>query len=144
ASEHVPERAHACVILEGGRLSRHDGFDREQIERAFWYTLLEGKVSRGASTISQQTARSLWLGIDRSISRKLAEALLAAELERGVDKRRILEIYLNIIELGPEVHGVVEAARYHFGKHPSRLSLLEALHLASMAPAPVGYSRRFA
>lgn len=140
----IPTVALAFVILEDARFWKHDGFDREQIERAFWFNVLEGKVRRGASTITQQTARSLWLGIDRSISRKLAEGLLAAELERGVGKQRILEVYLNIIELGPEVHGVVEAADYHFGKHPSQLNLIEALHLASMAPAPVAYSERFA
>jgi hypothetical protein len=142
--EQVPKLALAFVILEDSRFWEHDGFDREQIERAFWFNLFEGRVSRGASTISQQAARSLWLGVDRSITRKLAEAVLAAELERGLDKQRILEVYLNIIELGPEVHGIVEASRYHFGKQPAELELLEALHLASLAPAPVGYSRRFA
>jgi len=140
----VPQLARAFVILEDTRYWEHDGFDREQIERAFWFNVLEGRISRGASTISQQATRSLWLGIDRSVARKLSEAMLAAELERSLDKRRILEIYLNIIELGPEVHGVAEAARYHFGKEPRNLSLIEALHLASMAPAPVAYSRRFA
>jgi membrane peptidoglycan carboxypeptidase len=142
--EQVPKLALAFVILEDARFWEHDGFDREQIERAFWFNLLEARVSRGASTITQQAARSLWLGVDRSITRKLAEAVLAAELERGLDKQRILEVYLNIIELGPEVHGIVEASRYHFGKQPAELELLEALHLASLAPAPVGYSRRFA
>lgn len=140
----VPQLALAFVILEDARYWQHDGFDREQIERAFWYNLLEGRVRRGASTITQQTARSLWLGIDRSLARKFAEALLTAELERTLDKRRILEIYLNIIELGPEIHGVTEAARYHFDKEPEELELIEALHLASLAPAPVAYSRRFA
>ncbi|PRP91064.1 Penicillin-binding protein 1F [Enhygromyxa salina] len=140
----VPKVALAFVILEDARFWTHDGFDREQIERAFWFNLLEGRVSRGASTISQQTARSLWLGNDRSVARKLAEAMLAAELERGLDKRRILEVYLNVIELGPEIHGIAEASRYHFGKEPGELELIEALHLASLAPAPVAYSRRFA
>lgn len=142
--ERVPELALAFVILEDARFWQHDGFDREQIERAFWFNLLEGRVRRGASTITQQAARSLWLGIDRSVARKLAEAMLAAELERGLDKRRILEVYLNVIELGPEIHGVAEASRYHFGKEPGQLELIEALYLASLAPAPVAYSRRFA
>jgi hypothetical protein len=150
----VPQLALAFVILEDWRFWSHDGFDREQIGKAFWYDLMAGRTSRGASTISQQTARSLWLrldhgqgrapGFDRSVARKLVEALLTAELERQIDKERILEVYLNIIELGPGVHGVTEAARYHFGKRPQDLDLLEALHLASLAPAPVGYSRRFA
>ncbi len=140
----VPELALAFVILEDWRYWDHDGFDRDQLDKAFWYDLLAGRVARGASTISQQTARSLWLGIDRSIARKLVEALLTVELERRIDKQRILEVYLNVIELGPEIHGVEEAARYHFGKRPEQLDLIEALHLASLAPAPVAYSRRFA
>lgn len=140
----IPEVALAFVILEDARFWTHDGFDREQIERAFWFNLIEGRVRRGASTISQQAARSLWLGIDRSMTRKLAEALLAAELERTVGKQRILEVYLNVIELGPDIHGVVEASEYHFGRHPNELNMREALHLASLAPAPVAYSKRFA
>ncbi len=150
----VPNLELAFVILEDWRFWDHDGFDRQQIGKAFWYDLMAGRTRRGASTISQQTARSLWLrldhgsgqapGFDRSIARKLVEALLTAELEQQIDKRRILEVYLNVLELGPEVRGVTEAARYHFGKRPRDLDLLEALHLASMAPAPVGYSRRFA
>ncbi|MFV8756388.1 transglycosylase domain-containing protein [Nannocystaceae bacterium ST9] len=150
----IPQLELAFVILEDWRFWDHDGFDRDQIAKAFWYDLMAGRTRRGASTISQQTARSLWLrldhgpgqapGFDRSVARKLVEALLTAELEREVDKRRILEVYLNIVELGPEVRGVTEAARYHFGKRPQDLDLLEALHLASLAPAPVGYSRRFA
>lgn len=156
----IPELERAFVILEDWRFWDHDGFDREQIEKAFWYDLMAGRTQRGASTISQQTARTLWLGLapaepgspvsrrrpafDRSIARKLVEGLLTAELERSTDKRRILEVYLNVIELGPNVRGVAEAARYHFGKRPQELDLVEALHLASLAPAPVGYSRRFA
>lgn len=155
----IPELERAFVILEDWRFWDHDGFDREQIEKAFWYDLMAGRTQRGASTISQQTARTLWLGLapaepgspnlrrpafDRSIARKLVEGLLTAELERATDKRRILEVYLNVIELGPNVRGVTEAARYHFGKRPQELDLVEALHLASLAPAPVGYSRRFA
>jgi hypothetical protein len=150
----IPNLELAFVILEDWRFWTHDGFDREQIHKAFWYDLMAGRARRGASTISQQAARNLWLrvdhgpgrapGFDRSVARKLVEALLTAELERQIDKRRILEVYLNIIELGPGVHGVTEAAHYHFGKRPQDLDLLEALHLASLAPAPVGYTRRFA
>jgi hypothetical protein len=140
----APDLARAFVILEDARFWHHDGFDREQIERAFWHNLGVEGFSRGASTITQQTARNLWLGHERTLGRKLQEALLTARLERELDKRRILEIYMNIIELGPEVHGVADAARYHFGRAPHELNTLQALHLASLAPAPVTYSRRFA
>lgn len=139
----APNLARAFVILEDNRFWQHDGFDREQIERAFWHNLGAKGFSRGASTITQQTARNVWLGHERSLGRKIQEAVLTTRLESDLKKRRILEIYMNIIELGPGVHGVAEAARYHFGRQAHELNVLEALHIASLAPAPVTYSRRF-
>lgn len=143
SSRAVPELVAAFVVMEDTRFFRHDGFEPQQIERAVWFNLGAGRFARGASTISQQTARNLWLGMDRSLGRKLQEAMLTSMLEANLDKRRILELYLNIIELGPNVYGVSEAARYHFGKPAQRLTQLEAAHLASLAPAPVSLSRRF-
>jgi len=140
AAGHVPE---AFVILEDASFWRHDGFDRGQIERALWHNLRQGRISRGASTISQQAARNLFLGIDRSLGRKLQEAFLTARLEATVPKHRLLEIYLNIIELGPGVHGIEEAAQFYFGRPARALNPLEALHLASLAPAPHRYGERF-
>ncbi|TPV92401.1 MAG: hypothetical protein B7733_25985 [Myxococcales bacterium FL481] len=140
----VPQLGRAFVVLEDSAFWQHDGFDREQMARAFWYNLGVGRVSRGASTITQQTARNLWLGGQRTLARKLQEAILAARLESELSKSRILELYLNIIELGPGVHGVHEAAHYHFGTDPEHLELLQALHVAALAPAPVPLSRRFA
>lgn len=140
----VPRVARAFVTLEDTRFWMHDGFDREQIERALWHNLTVGRVSRGASTITQQAARNLWLGIDRSAGRKLQEALLAMRLEEAIDKERILELYVNIIELGPGIHGIADAAEYHFGKPAPDLEIVEAIHLASMAPAPRGLSDKFA
>ncbi|MCA9707141.1 MAG: transglycosylase domain-containing protein [Myxococcales bacterium] len=139
----VPLLARAFVALEDRRFWRHDGFDREQMRNAFWHNVVEGRVSRGASTISQQAARNLWLGIDRSWGRKLQEALLTARLESAVDKRRIMELYLNVIELGPGTHGVQEAALLYFGKPASELTVLQAVHLAALAPAPTRYAERF-
>jgi hypothetical protein len=140
----VPRLAAAFLVLEDSRFHSHDGFDRRQIERALWHNLGVGGMKRGASTISQQTARNLWLGVDRSLGRKVQEAVLTARLEAEVPKDRIFELYLNLVELGPEVHGVREAALFHFGREPEELNLLEALHLAAHAPAPVTTSRRFA
>ncbi|MBL4684482.1 MAG: transglycosylase domain-containing protein, partial [Nannocystaceae bacterium] len=132
--------ADALVTLEDYRFWDHDGFDREQIRNAFWHNLVVGRVSRGASTVSQQAARNLWLGVDRSMARKIQEALLTARLEARLDKARILELYINVIELGPDVHGVQEAAQFYFGKDATALNPLQAVHIASLAPAP----RRFA
>jgi hypothetical protein len=140
----VPLLAGAFVTLEDTHFRKHDGFDRAQLTNALWHNFRVGGISRGASTITQQTARNLFLGVDRSIGRKLQEALLTARLEQELDKSRILELYLNVIELGPGVHGVEEAARFHFGKSAHELEVVQAIHLAMLAPAPHRYSERFA
>lgn len=140
----VPKLASAFIALEDMRFWYHDGFDREQIERAFWHNVVRGRVRRGASTISQQTARNLWLGVDRSIARKLQEAYLTTRLETEVSKTRILELYVNLVELGPGVYGVDAAAEFYFGKPATELDVLQAVHIASLAPAPVTYAERFA
>jgi Transglycosylase len=140
----VSRLAEAFIALEDMRYWYHDGFDREQIERAFWHNLKNGRVRRGASTISQQAARNLWLGVDRSLARKLQEAYLTALLEAGVSKSRILELYLNLVELGPGIYGVDAAARHHFGVPADQLDVLQAIHIAALAPAPRTLSDRFA
>lgn len=140
----VPRLGRAFTILEDARFWRHDGFDREHIERAVWHDLGVGRFARGASTITQQTARNLWLGVDRSLGRKLQEAFFAARLERSLDKRRILELYMNIIELGPGIYGIEPAAQFYFGRPARDLNLIESLHLAALAPAPVRFAERFA
>lgn len=139
----VPLLARAFVALEDRRFWKHDGFDREQMANALWHNVVEGRVRRGASTISQQAARNLWLGIDRSWGRKLQEALLTARLEATTSKVRIMELYLNVIELGPGVHGVADAAQLYFGKPASSLNALQAVHIAAMAPAPNRLAKRF-
>lgn len=135
--------AAAFVSLEDNRYWRHDGFDREQMRNALWHNLDRRRISRGASTISQQAARNLFLGVDRTIARKLQEAFLTTRLEAHVSKSRVLELYLNIIELGPGIHGIEDAAQYHFGKSAAALSIPQAIHLAKLAPAPSTYSKRY-
>ena len=134
----------AFQTLEDSRFLEHDGFDREQIANALWHNLIRGGVQRGASTISQQTTRNLWLGVDRSAARKLQEALLTTRLEAAVPKRRILELYLNLIELGPGLYGVEAAAQHYFGKSAGDLSVRETVHIAALAPAPSRFAERFA
>jgi hypothetical protein len=139
----VPKLATAFIGLEDMRYWYHDGFDREQIERAFWHNVVSGKVRRGASTISQQTARNLWLGVDRSIARKLQEAYLTTRLETAVSKTRILELYVNLVELGPDIYGVDAAARFYFGVPATELDVLQAIHIAMLAPAPRTYAQKW-
>ncbi|MCH9681315.1 MAG: transglycosylase domain-containing protein [Deltaproteobacteria bacterium] len=140
----VPRLSRAFITLEDRRFWSHDGFDREQIVNAFWHNLVKGRVSRGASTISQQATRNLWLGVDRSWARKLQEALLTARLESSTNKSRIMELYLNVIELGPGTHGVDEAAQLYFGKPARALTPLQAVHIAALAPAPRRFAAEFA
>lgn len=139
----VPKLAMAFIGLEDMRYWYHDGFDREQIERAFWHNVVSGRVRRGASTISQQTARNLWLGVDRSIARKIQEAYLTTRLETAVSKTRILELYVNLVELGPDVYGVDAAARFYFGVPATELDAMQAIHIAMLAPAPRTYADKW-
>jgi hypothetical protein len=139
-SPHLPS---AFLTAEDARFYSHRGFEPEYIRRAFIENLRRGRVVKGASTISQQLVKNLFLEKARTVSRKLQEAALTWRLEQAVPKRRILELYLNAIELGPGTFGVRQAARRYFGKEPSALTPLEAAHLASVAPSPKGYWARF-
>lgn len=139
----MPLVAGAFVTLEDTRFFEHDGLDLEQVANAVWHNLAAGQVERGASTITQQAARNLFLGLDRTAARKLQEAFVATRIDASVGKERLLEIYLNIIELAPGVHGVEDAAQFYFGRSASDLTPLQATHLAMLAPAPRTYSERF-
>lgn len=141
--DEVPLVAGAFVTLEDSRFFKHDGLDLDQVANALWHNLAAGEVQRGASTITQQAARNLFLGLDRTAARKLQEAFIATRIESTVSKRRLLEVYLNIIELAPGVHGVEDAAQFYFGRSASDLTPLQATHLAMLAPAPRTYSQRF-
>ena len=136
---------HAVMANEDGGFYRHRGFNTEAIKLAVAANVKAGAYRRGAGTITMQLARNLWLGHERTLSRKAQEVVLAWVLEHltGVSKQRLLEIYLNIIEWGPEVHGAAEAARYYFDKDPARLTVDEALFLATVVPAPTKWKYRF-
>jgi len=99
-------------------------------------TLEEGEAPRGASTITQQLAKNLWLSPSRNPLRKLEEAILTWQLERTLRKRRILELYLNLAEFGPGVYGVEAASRRYFAKPASGLTDGEAAQLAASLPSP--------
>jgi hypothetical protein len=131
----------AFLTAEDGGFRRHAGFDLEMIRLA--HDLAMGTLSKGASTLSQQVAKNLFLGPERTIARKLAELVLTWRLETVVGKDRILELYLNVVELGPNLRGLGAASLRYFGKSARDLSPLEAAHLASLLPNPVGFARRF-
>jgi monofunctional biosynthetic peptidoglycan transglycosylase len=126
----------AVVAAEDQLFARHLGFDLNAIQQAFEYNQ-KGKRIRGASTISQQTAKNLFLYSGRSYLRKALEAYFTALIELLWPKQRILEIYLNVAQFGKGIYGVSEASRLFFGKSASRLSGREAALLAAVLPNPV-------
>ena len=125
----------AVVNSEDARFWEHDGLDRVETETALRKAVERGKLGRGASTLTQQLAKNLWLGEERSLLRKVKELLLARRLE-ALGKDRILEIYLNVVEWGRGVYGAEAAARTWFKKPASELLPEEAAVLAAMLPAP--------
>jgi monofunctional biosynthetic peptidoglycan transglycosylase len=126
----------AVVVAEDIRFFAHQGVDLEEVEDALERAVERKALPRGASTITQQLAKNLWLSPSRSPLRKAREAILAWQLERTLSKRRILELYLNVAEFGPGVYGVEAAARRHFGKSAAELGALEAAQLAATLPNP--------
>jgi hypothetical protein len=122
----------------------HSGLDLGEVPVAMSINWVRGTRSRGASTITQQLAKNLFLTRERSYRRKLQEAALALLLEPALGKRRILEVYLNVIEWGPGLHGLGPASRHYFGKHPSELSPREGAFLVALIPGPVKYQSSFA
>jgi hypothetical protein len=126
------------VEAEDGRFWQHRGVDLAQLRRALAHDVEIGAPGRGGSTITQQVAKNLFLSGERTIGRKLEESVLAWRLESVLGKRRILELYLNLIELGPGVYGVQEGAQHWFHKNVSALDADEAARLAALLPAPRG------
>lgn len=125
----------AVVNSEDARFYDHDGFDSVETTAAMTQAWEQGRLGRGASTLTQQLAKNLWLGEERSLLRKAREVVLAKRLE-GLGKERVLELYLNVVEWGDGVWGADAAARTWFGKPSSQLLPEEAAVLAAMLPAP--------
>ena len=131
----------AIVVAEDARFVDHEGFDWEAIEKAREKNARKGRVVAGGSTISQQLAKNLFLSAARTPWRKGQEALITVMIEHAMDKRRILEIYLNVIEWGDGIFGVEAAARHYFGTSAASLGPQESARLAAMVPNPRFYDR---
>jgi len=130
----------AVLISEDDKFWNHEGFDFESIQKAIEKDLQAGRFKFGGSTISQQLARNLYLSPEKSLLRKAAEAVLTWKMERALAKKRILEIYLNVVEWGDGIFGAEAAARHHFGKSARDLSAEEAARLAAVLPNPRRYN----
>lgn len=134
-----PNLKRALIAAEDAKFADHEGFDWDGIEAAFEKNLKQGRIVAGGSTISQQLAKNLFLSSKKTPWRKLEEAAITVMLEKVLDKRRIFEIYLNVIEWGNGVFGAEAAARYYFHTSASRLSAGQAAKLAAMVPNPRYY-----
>ena len=131
----------ALLIAEDSAFYSHPGIDLTEMPRAIAINMKKGGAFRGASTITQQLAKNLFLTREKSLQRKLRELSYSFLLESTLGKQRILEVYLNIIEWGPGLYGLRPAARHYFDKEPQALSPREIAFLVSMIPGPVKYQR---
>jgi len=135
----------AVLTSEDPSFFSHKGFISEAFKQSIIQNIKTKKFARGASTISMQLVKNVFLTREKTLSRKLEEILLVYILEnnRIVSKERMLEVYFNVIEWGPNVYGIGEAARYYFQKHPGELSLDECVYLASIIPRPKSFMWQF-
>jgi len=131
----------AVVAAEDAKFLSHEGFDWEAIHQAMLKNERRGRVVAGASTISQQLAKNLFLSSQRSWARKAQEAAITWMMEQTMSKRRILELYLNFAEWGDGVFGAEAAARHHFGSSAAQISAEQAAWLAAVLPSPRRYDR---
>jgi penicillin-binding protein 1A len=132
------------LLGEDSSFFGHAGVDLSELPFAVLTNWARGGAVRGASTISQQLAKNLFLSHDKNLGRKLQELSLALLLEAGLGKQRILEIYVNVIEWGPGLYGLRPAARHYFTREPGELRPAQMALLVSLVPAPVGYQRSLA
>lgn len=140
--EHISSHLKRAVIAsEDSLFTQHQGFDWESLEKAWRRNQRQGRVVLGGSTITQQLAKNLFLSGQRSMVRKGQEAIITVMLEGSMSKRRILEIYLNMIEWGDGIYGAEAAARHYFKKSAAQLTPYEAARLAAMIPRPRFYDR---
>lgn len=136
-----PNLKRAVIAAEDGKFLHHEGFDFEAIQRAYEKNLEKGKLVAGGSTISQQLAKNLFLSGEKTPWRKLQEAVITFMLENVMSKRRILEIYLNVIEWGDGVFGAEAAMRHYYGTSASSITVEQAARLAAVIPNPRFYDR---
>lgn len=136
-----PHLKRAVIAAEDANFTAHDGVDWDAIERAYERNLNSGRIVRGGSTITMQLAKNLFLSGERSYLRKAQELAITYMIEAVMDKRRILEIYLNVAEWGVGTFGCEAGARRHYGTGAASLSAEQAARMAAMLPRPRFYDR---
>lgn len=131
----------ALIAQEDARFFRHSGFAPAEIRVALAKNLQAGRFLQGASTISMQLAKNLFLQRRKTLDRKIQEAFFTWWLEESLSKNEILELYLNIVEFGPALYGIGPASRHYFGREPYDLSPAEAVFLSTLLPNPKEYAK---
>ena len=135
-----PNLIKAVLIAEDDKFWKHEGFDYQAIQRSIEKDIAAKKFKMGGSTISQQLAKNLYLSSSKNPVRKIKEAILTWRIEKKLSKRRILELYVNVVEWGDGIFGIDQAARHYYGVSPARLTAQQASKLASILPNPIKYS----
>lgn len=136
-SSRIPaEMKWAVILAEDANFYKHEGVDVKAIKNAIKHDLEKKSLARGASTITQQTAKNIYLSREKTITRKFKELYLALRMEQELTKGRIIELYLNVAELGPMIYGIGNASHYYFGKPAAELTPRECAFLAAMLPGP--------
>jgi monofunctional biosynthetic peptidoglycan transglycosylase len=131
----------AVIAAEDARFTEHEGVDWDAVQKAYEENVRRGRAVKGGSTISQQLAKNLFLSSERSYLRKAQELIITAMLEFTWDKRRILEVYLNVVEWGDGVFGAEAAARHYFGVSAGQIGAEQAARMAAFLPSPKRYGR---
>ena len=135
-----PNLIKAVLIAEDDKFWKHEGFDYQAIERSIEKNIAAKQFKMGGSTISQQLAKNLYLSASKNPVRKIKEAILTWRIEKKLSKRRILELYVNLVEWGDGIFGIDQAARHYYGVSPARLTAQQASKLASILPNPIKFS----
>lgn len=130
----------AVVVSEDGTFFKHDGYDTDALKAAIKEDLERKSFAFGGSTITQQVVKNVYLHKQKSLLRKAKEFYLAVQLDKAADKKRILEIYFNIVELGDGIYGIRQAARHYFQKAPGELTPKDGAFIAMLLPSPKKYS----
>jgi membrane peptidoglycan carboxypeptidase len=131
----------ALLTTEDGAFYRHKGFNHAAIRSSVQANIKARRFVRGASTITMQLAKNLFLGREKTLSRKIEEVILTDYLEQVFQKDEMMELYLNVVEFGPDVYGITQAASYYFARKPEELNLAECFFLASLLPSPIRYGK---
>jgi hypothetical protein len=142
--DHVPKHlVDALLTSEDAQFFMHRGFSLSAMRRSLKVNLERGGFYQGASTLSQQLAKNLFLPTEKTIARKIQEAFITWQMERFLTKEKILELYLNVVEWGPDCYGLKEASIHYFGKTPEELNPLESAYLVTILPNPSLYHKFF-